>query len=97
LLRSKCSFEVEVVSPVDALTLVVEAGFEPQRDAWSVRNLLDRNKESSVYFQAVRGDRIDLLGGVRSSPKALSSASRAHAPDRHCATSASRPFALNPQ
>jgi hypothetical protein len=55
LVLFKSSGEIEVVSPVDPPPLIVSARGEAQCDRGSMLDQIDRDEETSIEFQAVRG------------------------------------------
>ncbi len=60
---SKCSREVEIISPGDASPLVVSRRVQPEADLVS-RKLLDGKKEAAIELVAIRSEGIDLVCGI---------------------------------
>jgi hypothetical protein len=81
LVPSKCSGEVEIISPIDPPLLIIQRRREPELDRWSFLDQLDRNEEASVESQRVRGDHVDFVSGVSRLSPAGSCSSKRVAPD----------------
>jgi hypothetical protein len=75
LVPSKCSREVEIFSPINALALVVATRLDPQADAGAIRDEFNRDQKASIEVETVSADCINLLRGVRPSSKTLGGAS----------------------
>jgi hypothetical protein len=95
LVPSKCSREVEVVSPIDAAPLIVQARTHPKCDGRPTLDASDRNEEAPIEFEVVRSDRIDLIGGVRPSDEPLSASARTLATDDQYFPPSGGPLALH--
>jgi hypothetical protein len=95
LVPTQCSRQVEIVSPIDALALVVASGYDAKSDARPIGDELDRNQKAAIELKAVSRDCIHLLRRVSPPPKTFRCASGAHAENREHAVAESDPFALN--
>jgi hypothetical protein len=96
LVPSKCSREVEIVSPIDAVALVVATRLDSQRDARPIGDQSDRDQKAPIDLQAIGRNRINLICGVRLFPKAFCCAPRTDAEHGQHTAPPGNPFALNP-
>jgi hypothetical protein len=94
LVLSKSSREVEVLSPVDALHLVVSTWRKPQRYRGSVLDERNGDQEAPVELEAVRANCIDLLRRVAAAYESVCTSSSALAANDQDVSSPRRPFAL---
>jgi hypothetical protein len=60
----QCSRELEIISPIDQLTLVISRRPEPKADLSPSRKLFDRQEVATINFGGVGGESIDLVGRV---------------------------------
>ena len=72
---SQSSREVEVVCPINAKSLVVSSGREPEVELRSAFELLDGQKEATIEFGAVGSKRINLGGRVKAPTQSFASSS----------------------
>jgi hypothetical protein len=95
MVPSKCSLEVEIVRPIDAPPLIVSAGINAQSYLRAILYKGNRNQEATIEFEVVRGDRIDLLGGISTPDESVGAPSRALAADDKHLASPRSPLALD--
>ena len=72
---SQSSREVEVVGPIDAASLVVSSGRQPEVELRSAFELLDRKKEAAIELGAVSSERVNLRGRVKAPTQSFASSS----------------------
>jgi hypothetical protein len=95
LVPSKCSFEIEVISPMNTASLVVFRWRQAQSHLLHSRCVSHRYEEAAIDLHAVNGEGVDLIGRVQTTNKPVAiSPSAAGAGDQDIAVSR-RPLTLN--
>jgi hypothetical protein len=92
---TQSSREVEVVTPIDPVTLVVPGRLDPKRNRRSILDDIDRDEEAPIEFHAVRGERINFIRRVSPPAETFRGAPRTDAVDRHDSVPACRPLTLH--
>jgi hypothetical protein len=91
----QCSHEVELIGPIDTNALIVTRRGETELDGAFATKAFERQEETPIEFGAVSCERVDLVRGVESFAKALSSSPRRIAANDDDVAIPTRPLALN--
>jgi hypothetical protein len=92
---SQCSREIEVLSPVNPLLLIVSRRSETKSNFLHSFRMSNRHEETPVKFQGVEREGIDLISRVKPADQTMAVAtSSAAAPNQNVAVPGC-PFALN--
>ena len=81
LFLSKCSGEIEVVSPVNPPPLIVSARCQAQSDRRPILHEMDWDKEASIEFEAIGAYCVDLLRRIPAANESVSASTGALAAD----------------
>jgi hypothetical protein len=93
---AQCSRQVEIISPVNPLPLVVPGGSEPKTDLLHPFCVSHRYEEAAIELQAVEGVRIDLFTRLQPSQQTLTISPRSVATSDQNVAIPRGPLALNP-
>jgi hypothetical protein len=92
---TQCSREVEIVSPMNPLSLVVPRGSKAQADLLHSLCMGHRQEEAAIQLQAVEGERVDFSRRVETPYQPVSVAPCPAAPSNEHVSVSRSPLALH--
>jgi hypothetical protein len=94
-LPAQCSGELVLLGPIDASLLAVASWRKSEGDEGAIGEVLDWNEVALPLLRTVRGDCVDVRGGVTASNETVRASPARPARDKDDSTLLRRPLALN--